>query len=232
MVRKAVLNECLPSDGQEISTTASILKLEQLRRSLACTSAGPFLVGEVAGILAFVKKVANKEGISNEELLKFSDFFKQSVKSMGRSFVIKQRVCVAGGKFQSGTVWYGKDAIERHIADCHKRTDNGEALTLEDVQPLRTFSWFLAAEQVEKSKAWLATILRGVCAFRPIADKASAEAAGNGAGSTSSGSAASGGSSAALALLGVGGAAKKSKGDQNTTTKVDMLEFFSGKRKH
>ena len=147
-------------------------------------------------------------------------------------FVIKQRVYVVGCKFQSGTMWYGKDAIERHTEDCHKRIDNGEALTVEYAQRLSTFSWLLVAEQVEKSKAWLATMLTGSVRSGQLLTRQAQRRQAMVQDQRHQDRQRLGAQVQPLRCFGVGGAAKKSKGDQNTTTKVDMLKFFSGKRKH
>ena len=45
----------------------SVVKLQQLRRTPLVASVGSNLADEVAGILAIVKKLANKEGVTAED---------------------------------------------------------------------------------------------------------------------------------------------------------------------
>ena len=232
MVRCNVLEACLPTEKDDMTPANSVVKLQQLRRTPLVASVGSNLAGEVAGILAIVKKLANKEGVTAEDANKYSNFYKTAMIQMERFFsVTKKMSTMEGNRLSNMAPIYGRKAIEYHITYCQQLIESGVTLTLGDVQPFRTYSWLLTPSQSDISKHWLSSILRNVQLFQPIADKP-ADAGNQSVPEASSASA----SSMGIVLNGGLHAGKAKargtgKNDETTTTKADMLKFFAGRGK-
>lgn len=157
----------LRSSDPSLTQLQVLIELERVKSGANCRAVGQKQIQEIGGVVSLVRGLSEGVGPTEEEVLRFSSFYKSVVKQLEFFHYGDYNQPSPAGKgdklrFNTKLRIAGRPAILRDWDSHQIASAKGETSTLAQLQTFRTYSWLLTAAQRDEVGKAIHTALRNM----------------------------------------------------------------------
>jgi hypothetical protein len=156
--------DALPTEATLVSFQDCLKHLEDIKRSEGVSLIGLNFMGEVSGVISFVRRIMNKDSPSYEEVSKLSDFYTSCLKRMVNFYSISAVLAPAKGQLKFGpaaaTTVYGLQALEYKIGKFQIEIKKGTTFDIEATEDFRRYEFAMTDPQRSLTRQWIQDVIK------------------------------------------------------------------------
>jgi hypothetical protein len=161
-VKTSVL-DALPTESNLVSFQDCLKNLEDVKRSEGVSLIGLNFMGEVSGVISFVRRIMNKDSPSYEEVSKLSDFYTSCLKRMINFYSISAVEAPPKGQLKFGTsaatTVYGLKALEYKIGKFQGEIKKGTTFDIAATEDFRRYEFAMTDPQRSMTRQWIRDVI-------------------------------------------------------------------------